>query len=254
MFIGLNLEDAILFSKIFFSLSVHAVNSFFSVPINHQNRQLEQRIAQFGSHSEVDLDERQVNDQDMEIVVREAIIKKQCTQLFLRRNQITPIGAVMLADTLRNNNTLEELHLTHNQISDKGIQALAQALGTNNNTITQLALGWNKITDTGAKYLAEMMKTNTKLLRIGLFNNEIGDQGVRVLARVLETHNKTLQGLSLDENMLVSDSSVDSLVDMIKRNQSLKELLVDRCSLSQKGIEKLRKAAEKKRDFQLYCE
>lgn len=226
----------------------------FLVSTGHQNQQLEQQIAQVGTHSEVDLDQHQVNDQDMEIVVREAIINKQCTQLLLRENQITPIGAAVLADALRNNNTLEELHLTHNQISDKGVQALAQALGINNNTITQLALGWNKITDTGAKYLAEMLKTNTKLLRIGLLHNEIGDQGVRVLARVLETHNKTLQGLSLDENTLVSDSSVDSLVDMIKRNQSLKELLVNGCGLSQKGIKRLRKAAATKRDFELYCE
>jgi NLR family CARD domain-containing protein 3 len=202
----------------------------------------------------VNLDDQQLIDQDMEIVVREAIINKQCRLLLLRRNRITPIGALILADALRNNNTLEELYLTHNQVSDKGVHALAEALGINNNTLKQLGLGWNSITDKGAEHLAEMLKTNTKLLRMGLFNNEIGDRGVRLLAKALESPYRSLEGLCLDENTLVSDSSVDSLVNMIKHNQSLKELWVNKCSLSNKGAKRLQKATEVKRDFVLHCE
>ncbi len=40
----------------------------------------------------MDLREQNVNDEDMEIVVREAVINKQCKKLELSNNQITSVG------------------------------------------------------------------------------------------------------------------------------------------------------------------
>ena len=171
--------------------------------------------------------------------------------LVLKNNKISAVGALILAKALHKNATLTELYLTQNEISDDGVKFLAEALETNNNRLQQLGLGWNTITDQGAEHLAKMLKENTRLRGLGLFNNEIGDRGVRRLARAIEKHTTSLQGLCLDENSSVTGASVDSLVDMIKHSQSLKELWIEGCRLSEKDKKQLRKAAESKEGFRL---
>jgi hypothetical protein len=49
----------------------------------------------------VDLREQNVNDEDMEIVVKEAVINKQCKKLELSNNQITSVGASIIAKALK---------------------------------------------------------------------------------------------------------------------------------------------------------
>ena len=43
-------------------------------------------------------------------------------------NQVGKVGAVALADALRVNNSLHELHLGNNDITDEGFKYLAEAL------------------------------------------------------------------------------------------------------------------------------
>jgi hypothetical protein len=217
----------------------------------YENEQLQQRIEQCQSRSKVDLSEQNLNDEDMKIVIKEAIINKQCTELDLSNNKITSVGASMIAEALNNNTTLEWLYLTENRLCDRGVHSLAQTLSFNNSNIDILGLRGTSITNESAEYLAEMLKINTKLKCLLLGCNEISDRGVEILANTLIHHNTTLLSLRVVSNKLVSDSSVDVLVEMLKQNRTLKRVDIENCNLFEKGKDRLREIAKSKTDFEL---
>jgi Ran GTPase-activating protein (RanGAP) involved in mRNA processing and transport len=218
---------------------------------NYRNTQLENDINKYESHSKIDLSFRQLTDRDIEIVVKHAIIQKQCKVLLLNDNLITAKGATIIAKALYNNTTLEELNLWNNQVSDLGVYSLSQALSVNNFTLRSISLGQNRISDVGAQHLAEMLKTNTTIIRLWLFHNEIGDRGVKLLADVLAYDNKTLQWLDLRLNKSVTDSSFDSLCNMLKCNQKLKKFWMEYCNLSRPIKAKIREIGQAKEDFDI---
>jgi Ran GTPase-activating protein (RanGAP) involved in mRNA processing and transport len=126
----------------------------------YQNKWLQQLIEQCESQSEVDLEKQNLNDEDMKIVVKEAIINKQCKELCLRKNKITSIGALIIAEALNNNTTLEELYLFGNHLCDKGVQYLTKILSFDNYKVDILGVQSSDITDEGAAYLSDMLKYN----------------------------------------------------------------------------------------------
>jgi Ran GTPase-activating protein (RanGAP) involved in mRNA processing and transport len=135
-------------------------------------------------------------------------------------------------------------------MGDKGVQSLSHALSVNECSLIKLDLSQNDITDEGARYLAQMLKTNRILTKLSLSNNKISDNGVKFLADALQNRNNTLETLSLTENKLLSDASIDFLVNMFQHNRSLKKLWVNDCNLSKSGQNILKQAARK--DFELY--
>jgi len=215
----------------------------------YQNTKLEQKITESFIHSSICLDEMELIDQDMIIVVKQAINNKQCKFLSLQSNKITSIGASIIAEALNNNNTLETLYLGNNYISDNGIDSLVNILSTHNNTLKTLVLQKNRITDKGAKRLAQMLEVNQTLIWLYLGENEISDEGVRILSKAIENQNNTLEMLVLSSNKLLTDFSVDYLLQMIKYNQSLKKLWIDDCNLSEAGKQRLNKIQQSKKDF-----
>jgi Ran GTPase-activating protein (RanGAP) involved in mRNA processing and transport len=219
--------------------------------MEYQNPQLESEIDKYESHSKIDLSFRQLTDSDMSIVVKQAIIQKQCTSLLLNDNLITSEGATIIANALHDNTTLEELNLWSNQVSDLGVHSLTQVLSANNSRLRSIGLGQNRISDVGAQHLAAMLKTNTTITRLWLFHNEIGDQGVKALVDVLAHDNKSLQWLDLRLNKSVTDSSFDSVGNMLKSNQSLKKFWMEYCNLSRPIKEKIREIGQAKEDFDI---
>ena len=219
--------------------------------IVYQNKQLEDRIKQYQIHSEIYLNEQNLIDQDMEIVVQQAIINKQCKKLSLENNRITSQGALTIANGLNNNTTLEILMLYHNYLSDSGVNHLSNVLSTMNSSLKILSIGSNSITDNGVRFLAQMLKTNQSLTLLGLVFNEITDQSVRLLTDVLIHNNQTLQILHLSKNKNITDSCIDNLMEMLKQNRCLKELWMQNCNLSDQIKQKLRQIIRTKNNFRL---
>jgi len=215
---------------------------------DYSNLKLEEKIAVCEPFSEVNLLGQQLTDRDMETVIGQVIIKKQCTALWLEYNEITSQGTSLLAGALYNNTTLEKLSLHNNRVSDMGVHSLAQALSFDNSTLKELDLSWNGITDEGAQHLAEMLMTNKTLSRLNLSENQITDQGVQMLAIALAHHNTTLKRLDLETNKLMSDSCIDSLVEILEHNRSLVTLDVRYCNLSEA---RLREVSKPKKGFDL---
>ncbi|CAF1455355.1 unnamed protein product, partial [Rotaria sordida] len=224
-------------------LNLLSINNLNATSLDrYQNRRLEELIRHYRLHSKVYLVGQQLTDQDMSIVVKEAIAEKKCSKLDLVHNYIGSEGASILASALFDNKTLRKLKLSHNHVSDRGVQSLAEPLAFNNFTLQKLILTRNDITDRGARDLATMLKSNTTLTHLHLDYNQISDNGVQLLADALAHHNVTLQVLLLNGNKHVTDSSVDYFIDMLEHNQSLRELNVYDCNLSKIGKSFLRRA------------
>jgi hypothetical protein len=96
-----------------------------------------------------------------------------------------------------------------------------------------------------------MLQTNRTLTWLWLPNNNIGDQGVEFLTNILADDNISLEWLFLDSNKGINDQSVDALIQMLKRNHSLKTIYINNCNLSDIGKQKLQEMTISKKDFDL---
>jgi NACHT/LRR/PYD domain-containing protein 3 len=121
----------------------------------------------------------------------------------------------------------------------------------NPSTVQHLYLGQNGITDIGVGYLAEMLKSNRMITWLWLSGNDIGDRGVQLLTDTLANQNLSLEWLFLNSNKSISDASVDGLINMLKRNHSLKTIYINNCNLSDIGKQKLQEFTKLKKDFDL---
>jgi Ran GTPase-activating protein (RanGAP) involved in mRNA processing and transport len=184
-----------------------------------------------------------VTDRDVEIIAKRAIINRQCTSLVLRENEITYQGASIIADTFRQNIHLKKLDLSYNKLSDKGVRFLAEAL-LSNITLTELNLGSTGITNRGIIYLKETLQFNDTLEKLYLYENDIDDDGMKLLTDVLSEYNQSLTLLSLYSNRLITDESIDSLMDLFRQNRSLKRIELHQCSFSKEVKTRLQDAAE----------
>lgn len=219
----------------------------------YSNSALEDQIDQFPSEENnlsINLNAQKLTDQDMEIIVRHAIEKRQCTSLDLQDNEFTAEGMSILVPALNNNTKLHTLHLHGNRLLDKGIYSLVQTLMSNNQTLRILGLNSIGLTDVGAEDLGVVLQKNHTLTHLQLQGNQIGDRGVLYLSDALAKHNTTLEQLEIAENKNITDESVDNLVEMIQCNRSLKLFDIKLSSISDQGKTKLQEAAESNKDLQ----
>ncbi|KJE94948.1 hypothetical protein CAOG_08896 [Capsaspora owczarzaki ATCC 30864] len=131
-------------------------------------------------------------------------VKSASGLLNLDENQIGDNEARAIAEALKVNKTLTELHLYTNRIGDAGAKAIAEALKVNK-TMTLLHLQQNHIGNAGTHAIAEALKANTRLRELFLSENQIGDAGAQAIAEALKV-NKTLISLTLYENFLTNDA------------------------------------------------
>jgi Ran GTPase-activating protein (RanGAP) involved in mRNA processing and transport len=189
----------------------------------------------------------------MSIIVQRAIIDKKCKGLYLTGNKISCQSISILADALYNNSTLVELDLSDNHISDIGVQILMNVFSTNKTIIEKLHLGSNHITDQGVEYLSNMLKTNRSLTHLMLNRSHISNRGVHLLSNAIGLHNISLEVLSLSSNNLITDSSVDSLIIMLKHNETLKGLDIKYCNITEPSIQRIRQLVNERNDFKLHA-
>lgn len=213
---------------------------------------LERTIGEYPAHSPVYLKLEHVSNLDAKTIVRQAVLERRCTELWLCNAHLTSECALILSTGLYNNTALTKLYLNDNDIGDRGVHALARVLSTNNHTLTELYLARNDISEQGAQYIAEMLSTNRSLVTLSLFGNRINDVGIQYFAYTLSYHNTTLANLYLSGNRLMTDRSVDYLADMFEHNPSLKKLHLFNCNLSEQGKGRLRGLAQSKARLTLH--
>ena len=196
----------------------------------YQNTKLEQVITRAQPQSLVKLTGEMLNDEDMDIVVRQAINGKRCTELDLMANDIRLKGASIIGNGLCDNRSLEHLNISYNHIGDGGVRFIVQSI--NRSAVKILDLGETYMADEGAMSIAEILKTNRTLTRLLLNENEITDRGLTSLIRVLTEQNRTLKILDLSLNKYITRASLNGLVNMIKKNTSLTKVDIRRCGMT----------------------
>ena len=115
----------------------------------------------------------------------------------------------------------------------------SKARAGNNSTISVLKLNGCGITDDGIRDISHMLKTNRTLTALYLDYNRISDQGVKLLTNVLTNVNTTISNLSLKGNQSVTDASVDSIINMVDHNPSIKILQLMFCGFTNEGGNRL---------------
>ncbi|CAF0817171.1 unnamed protein product [Adineta steineri] len=177
----------------------------------YRNPKLEEIIQSSEVRGKLSLDSMHLNDQDMTIVVKLGIYEKKCMILSLSHNEITSVGASILAQSFSGSKFLKSLILDNNRIMDEGVKSIAKAFANENIGFRALHLNLTGVTDAGCDYLAEMIRINPWIIHLYLDNNEITDRGVRVLCETIGSRNYYFIRLTVSGNKLLTDASVDAL-------------------------------------------
>uniref|UniRef100_A0A3Q1H5K1 EF-hand domain-containing protein n=1 Tax=Anabas testudineus TaxID=64144 RepID=A0A3Q1H5K1_ANATE len=126
----------------------------------------------------------------------------------LSNNYLQSAGAEYVAKMLlANNEGVEVLDLSWNQLRMKGAVAFCAGLKVNM-MLKHLDLSWNGFGNEGALAMGEALKFNNTVVFLNLNNNRITNEGVSMLCRGLE-FNDTLRVLLVVEGAL-------ALVDVVK--------------------------------------
>jgi hypothetical protein len=188
------------------------------------------------------------------------ILKKNTTitSLYIRDNEITSEGIVLISELLKINKALKEfglhnikintrpqdriwfwtvftqalqlnksiakLSITSIRLQVEEVKVISKVL-ENNDVLTELDMSGNDIDCEGAEFIAKALETNTKLKQLDLGKNLIDTEGYRRIAKALKT-NKSLVSLTLQENK-PSVNLFHFFLDALKTNRSLKFLYLD---------------------------
>ncbi|NWU62236.1 LRC34 protein, partial [Pterocles burchelli] len=131
---------------------------------------------------------------------------------------------VHVAQMLKNNSSLVELHLCKHEMKNFGVERLCEAL-YENSSLRYLDLSCNKITCDGVKFLGELLKQNQTLEILDLSANRIEDAGAIYLSEALAWYNRTLQALSVVSNN-ISGKGLVALSDAMKTNMKLSYIYI----------------------------
>ena len=141
------------------------------------------------------------------------------SSLYLEDENVTDEGVEYLAEALKHSNCkLKSLDLSQNKVTNEGAKCLAEALKHSNCELNSLTLAQNYVTDEGAKCLAKaLMHSNCKLNSLTLKDNKVTDEGAKCLSEALKHSNCTLKSLHLGVNN-VTDEGAKCLAEALKHS------------------------------------
>ena len=146
-----------------------------------------------------------------------------------------------LSNTLGENNNLLILNLSNNNISDVGASLIAQAI-EKHSTLKVLNVSHNKLSDDGVSDISICLRRNNVLQRLDMSENQIAGKGAYEIATLIEK-NKSLKVLDISY-MCISDDGVTEISRCLKENNSLLELNLSLNKITSIGAEEIAKALE----------
>mmetsp|Transcript_14643 Transcript_14643/g.31835 ORF Transcript_14643/g.31835 Transcript_14643/m.31835 type:complete len:295 (+) Transcript_14643:344-1228(+) len=173
----------------------------------------------------------------------------ELTSLQLSHKKITNKQLLQISDALKTNTNINEIWLTHNQLSDDtdGAGVIGYLMGVleTNRTVGEVYLGGNKIGVKGASSIANLLQKNNIITDIGLEDNKICDGGGKMLADAL-SHNSTLQTLKLHGNDIQTERTLITINELLKKNResAKKKFAIEHPELQ---THKLKKPEEKRK-------
>ena len=153
-------------------------------------------------------------------------------ELNMSYNKITNEGAKMIGEAIKVNKTLQKLCINDNSISDDGAAAISDGLKYNN-SLQELDISWNKITKEGIKLIAEAIKVNTTLHTLNLYQYSInGALSCNMTVLTAVYHNNTLMKLTLPWVFGDDERLVSSEVEKINKERTRQGISTLTCDYS----------------------
>lgn len=144
-------------------------------------------VTNFSNLQDLWLSNNCISDAGVQILV-ETFLSNNSTlkQLHLGSNCLTDTSIEYLSDWLSSNSSLTDLWLYNNQITNKGVHVLVQALRSNNRHLKHLDLQWNKsINDASIGMFIHLVRRNRILERLNLRKCNLSMKGKIELLQML---------------------------------------------------------------------
>ncbi|XP_025070905.1 NACHT, LRR and PYD domains-containing protein 3-like [Alligator sinensis] len=147
----------------------------------------------------------------------------------------TSTGCRSLRTVLRSNWSLRELELSGNHVGDLGAQQLCEGLKDPSCHLQRLELRYCGLSAACCEDFAHVLINNPSLITLDLRGNHLGDSGVQNLCMWLKRPNCQLQKLCLWSCKLTV-ACCEDLTDVLRRNDSLRELQLGDNALGDSGV------------------
>ncbi|XP_051538123.1 leucine-rich repeat-containing protein 34 [Myxocyprinus asiaticus] len=131
---------------------------------------------------------------------------------------------VHMAQVLKVNKTLRELHMGKHGMTDTGVERLCEALKINF-SLRYLDLCCNRITRDGAKSLSEVLKQHGTLEILDLSFNRIEDDGAVYISEAVTHPHSKLKALSVTSNN-IGKTGLMSLSEAMRLNSCLTHVYI----------------------------
>ncbi|GAB5358751.1 hypothetical protein AAMO2058_000485400 [Amorphochlora amoebiformis] len=159
------------------------------------------------------------------------------TCLKLNSGGIPDVGATTIAKSLMRNHALRWLELSYNKITHAGALALAKPLRVFESKLNILCLRGNDLGDKGVAAICDALQTNRALKRLDIQRTGFALKGALAVSKML-AKNVGLRTLDISYNRFSfkycgETKAVKSLMDAIHMNSTLKHLKMSYCSLNE---------------------
>ena len=183
------------------------------------------------------LDAVQLQNRQLEVLVKSLAHNKTVIELSLAQNHLTATSIRCLS-TLPSTSSLTSINLDENALGKSGILLVARLL-EKNMKILYVSMGGNRIDDEGVESFVQSF-ISIQLSRkhrdrqfpvLRLQNNWISRRGLKWLLKLCAI-NCSITTLDVSGNINISDTSVAMLSNFVQSNTSLKHLDVSNCAIS----------------------
>jgi len=130
---------------------------------------------------------------------------------------------------LKHNNYLNTLNVSHNRITVKGANKIAEVIKINT-TLQNLNISYCGIPDDGVVIISDSLKNNTSLKHLYISHNNIAIKGANKISEVIQV-NRTLQTLDISCCGIPGDR-IAVISDCLKTNSSLKHFYMSRTNIN----------------------
>ncbi|CDW86621.1 UNKNOWN [Stylonychia lemnae] len=160
------------------------------------------------------------------------VYAKSLKSLNLNGNRIGTKGLKLLCESLKDNNKLESLFLNDNFIDDDISFTLVKLLSNQRNVIKELHLAFNNFSQLGLIAIFDCLAFNNKRLKYLDVAYNVIEIGIMKSLRTMIEKNSSLQYLSISDLYKFNRNAINTLVECLALNKSLKLVDLKKCTKS----------------------
>lgn len=138
-----------------------------------------------------------ISDEVVKLIADKLKDIETITNINFSGSQINTDGIITIIEVLKTSKYLEKFDFSCSNLGDQKISILTEILQLS--TLTHIYLGENDIGIIGIKAIVEAVKLNNVIIHLDLHSNNIDDKGVKQIAEFL-TSNRTLKHLDISGN------------------------------------------------------